>query len=149
MGAIVAARNLEASPEPKSKRCELLLGMSTEVEPDGEGATFTVAYTHQSPFRVHVPLMQAASILNEMRSLTALMMARQHMALDRGASRLVEICQAARHPVFIQPFVDPSTHDRVFLFQFEQEVPLAVRIAPDVLPLVLAQLSRAIAGTLN
>lgn len=144
-----AALSLEEPREPKSKTRELLLGMKTEIDPDGDAASVSLEFSNITPFRCHVPLLQAASIMNELRYASVQMIEKQHLKLDHGASKVLELCEAAIRPSVIQVMVDPTTHDRLFLFQFDHQAPIAVRVSPLELPVMLAQLARAVAHSVN
>lgn len=149
MGRFTEALTLESPPEPTTKRHELLVGLRASIQPDGEAASIAVQFTNIKPFNVHVPLLQAASIVNEMRAAAAGMIERQYLKLDRGAGYVLELCEAAQHPAVIQIMVDPITQDRLFLFQFDHDGPVSLRISALELPMMLAQLARAIARASN
>lgn len=149
VGVYIEALKLPEPPEPTSKRHELLIGLRAEVDPAGDAASISLAFTNKDPFKVHLPLLQAASVMNELRFIASQMMDRQHLALDRGANQILELCEAAPHPAVVDVLVDPLTQDRIFIFQFDNDPVFAVRIAVEELPLVLARLSRAIAHAAN
>lgn len=144
-----AAYTLEEPREPKTKTREILVGMKTVVDQDGDAACVNLEFSNQNPFRCHLPLLQAASIMNELRNASVQMIEKQHLHLDKGASKVLELCQAAIRPAVIQVMVDPVTHDRLFLFQFDHQAPIAVRVSPLDLPAMLAQLARAVANSVN
>ena len=90
-------------------------------------------------------MLQVFSLTHEMRHLTGQMINRQNLAIDRGASHMLEMFQVAPRPANTQVVVEPVTHDRLFLFQFERDPPITIRIPADELPLLFAQAARAIA----
>lgn len=143
------ALRLGEPPEPKSKRHELLVGLRAEPDPDGQAASISLAFTNVTPFRVHLPLMQAASIMNEIRHVASQMMERQHLTLDRGAYQLLELLQESQHPSRYEILIDPITHDRLFLFGFNNDAPVTLRLSPDECPIMLAKLARAVARAAN
>lgn len=149
MGCFSEAQGLGEAREPKTRRHELLVGLRAEVDPVGEATSFSLAYTNQEPFRVHMPLLQIASVMRVLRDAAETMMYRQHLALDRGTNGLLELCETSRRPAVIQILVDPISHDRMFLFQFEHDAPVSLRISAEELPFMLAQLGRAIARSCN
>lgn len=149
MGSYADALGLEPPQEPMSTRQDRLVGLRAEVEPDGEATSFALQYTNHEPFQIRMPLLQAVSVMNEMRVATLAMIDRQRLKLDRGAGYIREICERAKRPSVVQIMVDPISQDRTFLFQFENEPPITVRISAEEMPMVLAQMARAAAKAAN
>lgn len=149
MGRYADALVLEEPPEPRTRRHETLVGLRADVEPDGEATNFNVHYSHQDPFKVRIPLLQVVSVMNELRAATLGMLDRQRLKLDRGASYIQELCEQAKRPSVVQVMVDPITKDRTFIFQFENEAPVTVRISAQEMPVVLTQLAKAVARSSN
>lgn len=149
MGTDFQTIRLEEPEEPRSSTHEVVLGLRADVHPDGDSTSVAVHFSNMPPFRVHVPLAQAGPILNELQHAAVQMVNRQQLHLDRGASQIIALCEQAARPAQLQILVEPLTHDRVFIFQFSDRAPISVRISPAELPIMLAQLARAIARSVN
>ena len=143
-----AIKGLE-QPEPQSIVHEHLVGLHAEVHPDGDSASVAVQFTNQPAFRVYVPITQAAEVMTELNAATALMVQRQSFKLDKGASKLLEMCETAMRPAAIEVIVDPVTHDSVFIHHFAGHQPITIRISAEELPIFLAKLAAAISRSAN
>lgn len=139
----------ERPPEPAESGHERLIGLRASVSDDGEATSFAIQFTNQAAFKVHVPLVQIAGILDEIRYASETMVNRQQIKLDRGASKLLELCETALRPAIVQILIDPVNQDRLFILQFTDHAPLSFRISALELPLILKQLASAIARSLN
>lgn len=142
--ALVIDSSIEIEDEGES-----LEGVHFSVEPGGGATHVDLKFSHMAPFRCHLPLGQATNIMSELRQASLTMAERQHISLDRDAARILEICEGAIRPSIIEVLVDPMTHDRVFIFQFEHHGPLSVRVSPEGVPAMLLQLAKAVARSIN
>lgn len=115
------------TPRPSSKTHEKLIGIEASVHTDGDATSFAVHYTNQKPFRVHVELTEIAPILHEIRTAALSMMNLQTMKLDRGESKIWEIARNALRPAAMRALICPMTADRIFVLQFRDHAPLAIR----------------------
>ena len=150
MGNSAGALRLVEPREEGRQAEECLLGMHSEVSPDGEAVVFTVEYTNHQPIRVQMPYCQAVAITDELQARTAEMAERQALnSPDWGAAFILGLCRDAERPAVIQIHVDPMTKDRVFLFQFEERAPVTIRVPFVELPGMLAELARAMARSIN
>jgi hypothetical protein len=122
---------------------EQLLMLRASVSPDGDAARFAVHFTNGRPFRVEIGAGEFPAWFAEMRHASALLVARQRLTLDRGAARLLELCDTAVHPAGSDIIPDPVTGDRVLLFQFHEHAPFAVRLSPADLLFHLQQVAGA------
>lgn len=129
--------------EVKTAHCEEMLGIKSEIDHDGDAATCSVAFTNQHPFNVHVPFDGVALLLQEFRNVASVMMARQRLKLDRGASKVIELAEMARPPTDIDVMVNPLTADRILMVYFADSPPVALRLAPDIITATRAKIERA------
>lgn len=131
---------------PSIKTHEKLIGIEAAVHEDGDATSFAVNYTNHKPFRVHVGIEEIPPILHEIRSAALAMMRIQAMKLDRGKDKLLEIAERALRPIDLQVLIDPLTADRVWVMQFNEHAPLAIRQTPHEIvnaKLLLAQAEAA------
>jgi len=133
--------------EPSTVVHERLIGMRAQVALDGSATSFAVQYTNQHAFRVHIPIEQMPSIFAEMRYATNTMFTRSRLTLDRGASKLRDIIQAAICPRNAEVLVDPKTNDRLFVFQFMDHSPISLRMTAIEVEYMLGRLSRNAAAS--
>ncbi|HEV7278424.1 MAG TPA: hypothetical protein VGN80_19255 [Devosiaceae bacterium] len=134
------AHVLETSRTP----AERLIDLRASVSPEGEAASFDLLFTNQTPFRCELPYSDMPGFFAEIRHAANLMINRQALRLDSGADQTLEMCQMALRPAIIEIIVDPLTSDRLFLFQFHDHAPVALRISAAELPMMLQQLAEAI-----
>lgn len=109
---------------------EHLLGIRGGVDLDGGAAHFDVAFTNQTAFRAAIPFNVMPVVLAEIRAASALMLQRQSIHLDRGQEALLSLCETALRPAQVDVLIDPLTGDRIFLHQFFDHAPIALRASP-------------------
>lgn len=128
---------------------ERLLGLKADVHPDGGATSFTCVFTNGPAFRVHVPFEEIAAILNTIRQASNLMTMRSSWAPDGGNARLLELLRTAMRPADSHVMVDPATGDRLFVYQFQDHSPIAIRHSIAEIELLRARYWEAIARSLN
>ena len=128
---------------------ERLLGLRSAVSPDGDSVSFACHYTHQKPFLVHVTIEEMGPILNEIRTASNIMVTRQRLKVDRGAQKMLELCESALRPVAHDVVIDPLTGDRLFIFQFSDHSPLVIRMTAVETDIGLFKLHEAVRRSQN
>jgi len=112
---------------------ERLIGLRSAVDHEGEFVSFDLHFTNQHPFKLRIEPAEMASIFSEIRQASTVMLTRQRLHLDHGASRLLEMMEAALRPDTFDAVMDPTNLDRVLIYQFAQHAPIAIRMsAPDI-----------------
>lgn len=140
---------LDSEPDTLSDSTEHLLSLRSSVDVDGNAADFDLSFTNQHPFRAHIPFETMPMILTEIRRASALMLVRQQFHLDRGAGKLLELCETALRPANLEIIVDPRNGDRLFIHQFEDHSPIAFRVTPMEVYANLARIAGAMTRALN
>jgi hypothetical protein len=115
--------------EVSSRNHERLVGLQASVHPDGEATSFAIHFTNGPAFKVLVPLAEMPAIFSEIRYASTLMLNRQELHLDHGAASILELVENAIRPCNVEPMIDPLTWDRIFMFQFLDHAPLAIRMS--------------------
>lgn len=111
---------------------ERVAGLRATVHDDGAAALFAVQFTNQQPFKVLIPFHEMPAIMNEFRVAAGVMTARAAEAPDQGQSVLLDMCAAAMRPFHIEGMIERLTSDRIYIMQFEDHAPVAIRISADM-----------------
>lgn len=88
-------------------------------------------------------------IFSEIRYASSLMLNRQELHIDHGASSMLELCQGALRPCAVEPLIDPLTWDRLFIIQFLDHAPIAIRMSAVETHQSLMRLARVSAAAAN
>lgn len=147
MGDSICPIGISQFAEPKTVVHERLIGMRANVALDGSSTSIAVQYTNQHAFRVLIPLEQMPMIFAEMRYATNTMLTRSKFSIDRGASKFRDVIQAAMSPRDAEVLIDPSTKDRLFVFQFLDHAPISLRMTAIQVEYMLGRLSRNAAAS--
>lgn len=134
---------------PISATEERVLGLRTNVSPDGDAAVFTVQFTNMPAFNVHIGIEEIFGIQHEVRTAAQLMGTRQRLKLDHGHQKLLEMCQTSLRPAWVEVLIDPITMDRLFILQFRDHSPVVIRQSPTEVAGALQQLAIAVARAGN
>lgn len=135
--------------EVRSAASERILGLHASVDPDGDKATFSVHFTNNRPINVDIPIVDMAGVLSELHFASSAMVSRQQFKLDRGADKLLEMCESALRPTAFDVLFDPFTGDRLFVHQFDDHVPIVFRYTPADIERNLARMRAALRLALN
>jgi hypothetical protein len=135
--------------EVRSNTTERILGLHASVDPDGDKATFSVHFTNNRPVNVDIPLEDMAGVLSELHYASTAMVARQQFKLDRGADKLLEMCESAMRPTAFDVLFDPLTGDRLFIHQFDDHTPIVFRVSANSTERNMAKLAAAFRLALN
>lgn len=111
---------------------ERVAGLRATVHDDGAAALFAVQFTNQHPFKVLIPFHEMPAIMNEFRVAAGVMTARAAEAPDQGHMRMLELCSAALRPHYVDGMIERLSGDRIYLMQFEDHAPVAIRISADM-----------------
>lgn len=128
---------------------ERLLALKAEVMPDGSATSFTCCFTNGPAFRVLVGFDEISPIFNTIKQASNLMVNRSRFLPDGGNLRLMELARAALRPADSDVLVDPLTGDRVFIHQFHDHSPIAIRHSIVEIDLLRARYWEAVARSLN
>lgn len=126
-------------------RVERLLRLRSSVTPEGDTASLAFQFTSQGRLVIEVPFVDMGPILNEVRTASTVMVARQRLKLDRGLDKIMEICEHAIRPIDQRVLIDPATGDRLFVLQFADHLPMCIRMSPDEVTLCREKSNKAIA----
>lgn len=107
-----------------------LLHIQADVWPDGSTATLSL-HTKAGQTDIAVPIGQMTAAIDEMREAGNLMLERQLRALDKGRSAFVKLMASAPRPVAVEPVIDLTTGDFVFVYRFADRLPLSVRVSME------------------
>ena len=146
MGEAICPIGISKFAEPTTVIHERLIGLKANVALDGSSTSFAIQYTNQHAFRVFIPLEQMPAIAAEMRYATNTMLARSRLAADRGASKLREVIHHSVNPHNAEVFIDPRTNDRLFLYQFIDQAPIALRMTAIEVEHMIGRLARKAAS---
>jgi hypothetical protein len=135
--------------EVSTRNHERLVGLQASVHPDGDATSFAIHFTNGPPFKVLCPLNEMPGIFSEIRYASTLMLNRQQLHLDRGASTLLELCEGALRPANVEPMIDPLTWDRLFLLQFHDHAPIVIRMSAVETHGALMRLAKVSANLAN
>ncbi|RUU29724.1 hypothetical protein [Mesorhizobium sp. M6A.T.Ce.TU.016.01.1.1] len=116
-----------------------LLAVRAAVHPDGNEAKLTLHTSHGS-VTVTVQHEQLAAIHAEIQAAAALMLYRQAMQADEGMTAFEDAFRAALMPADCSVSIDRQTSDRLFMLQFIDRLPLAIRMTPEQVAEALEQL---------
>jgi hypothetical protein len=125
-----------------------LLAVNASIHPDGNEAQLTL-HTSIGSFPFLVMHEQLSAVIAELQAAAALMLSRQSMQADDGMLALEDAFTAALKPVETFVRIDPATSDRLFLMQFLDRLPLAIRMAPEQVADSLDQLIRVTRRSAN
>ncbi len=149
MGNVICPFDISQFSDPEVTTHEKLLGLRANVAPDGESTSFAIQFTNQHAFRVHVPIEQIPNIFKEISYATNVMFTRKSLMLDRGSGVLFDLIKNAKHPGRTETYIDSLTLDRVFVFQFLEQAPFAVRLTALQHREMLDSLQRGVAAKMN
>jgi len=117
-----------------------LLAIRAAVHPDGNEAKLTLHTSHGS-VTLTVQHEQLAAIHAEIQAAAALMLYRQALQADEGMTAFEHAFRAALLPADCSVSIDSQTSDRLFMLQFPDRLPLAIRMTPEQVGDSLDQLS--------
>ncbi len=133
-----AAKDLFADANVQDDR--ELLAIRAAVHPDGNEATLTLHTSHGS-VTLTVQHEWLAAIHAEIQATAALMLYRQALQADEGMAAFEHAFRAALLPADCSVSIDSQTSDRLFMLQFRDRLPLAIRMTPEQVGDSLDQLS--------
>ncbi|MER8540287.1 hypothetical protein NKH17_12610 [Mesorhizobium sp. M1334] len=107
-----------------------LLALRSLVSPDGNEAELTL-HTTKGSIKLIVLHEQLAAVHAEIEALSALMVYRQSARPDEGMTAFADSFRTALSPADCTVSIDPETSDRLFMLQFPDRLPLAIRMAPE------------------
>lgn len=125
-----------------------LLAVRAKVHPDGAEAQLTV-HTSLGSLAVNVGHDVASAVLAEVQTATMLMLYRQTMRPDDGITAFDDVLATALRPDECHVMVDSRTGERLFVLQFRDRLPLAIRMTPEQVGDSLAQLGQVSRRTAN
>lgn len=99
------------------------------VAPEGERAMLQLGLAGGVIARYAVSLEAMALLNDEVRTAAGVMLRRQRLGLDRGATALAALTNAALNPTRVDMVCDRRTGDWVFLHQFADHAPVALRLS--------------------
>lgn len=99
------------------------------LDTQGEHVNFEVSYMGRPSFIVNVGLDKVSAVLHEVRYASMIMFHRQRLRLDRGMEKLLELCETAMRPREVEVLPDPSSGDRLLIFQFNDHSPMVLRMS--------------------
>jgi hypothetical protein len=108
---------------------ERITALRSTVDHEGAATNFALRLTSGQSLNIQIPFRDMSGIFAEINHAATLMLNRQRLHLDRGASAILELFETALHPTTIEPMIDPISLDRLFLFQFDDHAPFAVRLS--------------------
>lgn len=114
-----------------------LVGLQTKVCPDGSEATVTI-HTATGSVDLNIAFESMAAVQAEIRTASLLMLYRQSMSRDAGASAIADLLATALQPAQTDVVVDAKTGDRIFLMHFADRMPIVIRRTPEQLVETLA-----------
>lgn len=149
MSAETCPYNISQLEEPFGKSHEKLIGLRARVDPSGASTSFAIQFTNQSAFRVHVPFEQIPGILSELQYATNTMMTRQRLVFSETNSAFLELIEGAEKPIRSDVVIDPTTLDRILVFQFEDKAAWAVRLPAVEQKRLASQIAQKVAVKLH
>lgn len=117
-----------------------LLAVRAAVHPDGNEAKLTL-HTSRGSVTVTVLHEQLSAINAEIHAAAALMLYRQAMQADEGMTAFEDAFRAALMPADCSVSIDRQTSDRLFMLQFRDRLPLAIRMTPEQVADALDQIA--------
>lgn len=124
---------------------ETLLALHTDVATDGSSASFTVHVSNRTPFCCEIDFADMPGVFAKVAQAMRLMLARQRsMPGDNGAASMQEIVEGALQPIESIPMIDWQTGDRIFVHQFHDHPPIAIRLSTEDTAAIREQLRQAL-----
>lgn len=108
---------------------ERLTHLRSSVGQNGQSATFELHCTNMKPFIIDIPFAQFGSVWEEVHNASNLMLHRRGGGLERDHERLYELCSEALTPRRQVIIVDPYSADHIYILQFDDHEPLAIRMS--------------------
>ncbi|RWQ12377.1 hypothetical protein [Mesorhizobium sp.] len=110
------------------------------VHPDGNDARLTL-HTNSGSIDLVVSHEFISAIHAEIHNAATRMLYRQAMRADEGVAAFDDVLRAALRPADCHVIIERDTADRVFVLQFRDRMPLAIRMAPEQVADSLDQLT--------
>lgn len=107
-----------------------LLALHAKVHSDGNEAQLML-HTSLGSIPLTVMHEQLSVIIAELQAAAALMLYRQSMQADDGKACFDDVFAAALRPQGTFVTIDQATSDRMFMLQFRDRLPLAIRMTPE------------------
>lgn len=126
-----------------------LLAVRAAINPDGNEARLTLHTAQGGSVTLIVLHEQLAAIHAEIEAAAALMVYRQAAQANEGMAAFGASFRAALRPADCSVSVDLQTSDRLFMLQFRDRLPLAIRMAPEQVADSLDQLTSLARRTAN
>lgn len=118
---------------PPGLRHQLLITCRAEVLLDGSAAIFDLSYSNFPSMRIHIPAAALPAIYAEVHLAQSLVIRRRAVWPDRGASALEEMVEVALRPTHVDFRLDPWSGDGLFVNQFDDHAPVALRLSAEAL----------------
>jgi hypothetical protein len=118
-----------------------VLEISATIAPDGSGATIKL-FLNTGRVAFEVDPTELTKMINTLRAASSQIAARKRYAHDWGRAWLADLCATAPRPAEITVRVDPQNGDRLFLMQFDNQAPIALRNTVEDVQRVIESLMR-------
>lgn len=103
-----------------------VLEINTSIAADGSGAAFRLLLS-TGGVSFGVDPGDITKMLNTFRAASSQIAARKRYAHDWGRAWLADLCATAPQPAETTVRIDRQTGDRLFLYQFDDQAPIALR----------------------
>lgn len=118
-----------------------ILEISAIIAPDGSGAAIKLLLS-TGGVSFEADPTELINMVNTLRAASSQIAARKRYAHDWGRAWLADLCAKAPRPAEITVRVDPQNGDRLFLMQFDNQAPIALRNTVEDVHRVIESLMR-------